>query len=54
MYISLTSFGKKIVEKAKYDRDEWLKGAIEKSLTKNEKDMLVRLLPVLTKLAESI
>ena len=53
VYISLTPFGKKIVEKVKYDKDEWLKNAIDKSLTYKEKDLLTKGLPVLNKLIES-
>jgi DNA-binding MarR family transcriptional regulator len=49
--ISLTAFGKKMVEKTKYERDEWLKGAIQKSLTNKEIALLVKILPVLDKLA---
>lgn len=51
VYISLTAFGKKLVEKTRYDRDEWLKGMIEKSLTEKEKEILIKALPVLNKLA---
>src|ERR1700744_4016281 len=40
VYISITSAGKKIVEKARYEWDEWLKDAIEKSLTEKEKKSL--------------
>jgi DNA-binding MarR family transcriptional regulator len=50
VYISLTSFGKKMVEKVKYDKDEWLKGAIEKSLTDKEKELLLKTLSILNKL----
>jgi DNA-binding MarR family transcriptional regulator len=50
VYISLTSFGKKMVEKVRYDKDEWLKGAIEKLLTDKEKELLIKALPVLDKL----
>jgi DNA-binding MarR family transcriptional regulator len=50
VYISLTPFGKKMVEKVKYDKDEWLKGAIEKSLTDKEMELLEKVLPVLNKL----
>ena len=53
VFISLTSFGKKMVEKVRYDRDEWLKNAIDKSLTYKEKDLLTKGLPVLNKLIES-
>ena len=50
--ISLTSFGKKMVEKTRYDRDEWLKGLIEKALTNKEKEQLEKVLPILNKLIE--
>jgi DNA-binding MarR family transcriptional regulator len=50
--ISLTAFGKKLVEKTRYDRDEWLKGLIETSLTAKEKDLLEKALQVLNKLIE--
>lgn len=52
VYISLTPYGKKMVEKAKYDRDAWLKERIEKQLTEKEREALIRALPVLSKLAE--
>jgi DNA-binding MarR family transcriptional regulator len=51
--ISLTSSGKKMVEKTRYDRDEWMKAAIEKSLTDKEKELLIKALPVLNKLVET-
>ena len=53
VYISLTDFGKSIVEKTRYDRDEWLKNAIEKSLTKQERELLEKAIPVLNKLCET-
>jgi DNA-binding MarR family transcriptional regulator len=53
VFISLTPFGKKLVEKAKYDKDEWLKDAIDGSLTEKEKELLIRVLPVLNKLTET-
>ena len=52
VYISLTPFGKKMVEKTRYDRDEWLKDAIDKLLTKSEKELIATALPALRKLAE--
>jgi DNA-binding MarR family transcriptional regulator len=51
--ISLTSVGKKMVDKAKYEKDEWLKGVIEKTLTDKEIDILIKALPVLNKLLET-
>ncbi len=50
VYISLTQQGKKMVEKSRYEKDEWLKDTIEKSLTAREKQMLENILPVLNKL----
>jgi len=52
VYISLTAAGKKMVEKTQYERDEWLKALIEKSLNTKEKELLTKALPVLTKLIE--
>ena len=49
VHISLTPFGKKMVNKVKIDTDEWLKGAIEK-LTDKEKEILAKALTVLNKL----
>jgi len=51
--ISLTASGKKLVERAKYDKDEWLKGVIENELTEKEKEQLTRVLPILNKLIEA-
>jgi DNA-binding MarR family transcriptional regulator len=53
VFISLTAFGKKMVEKTRYDKDEWLKAEIEKSLSDKEKDQLIRILPILNKLIET-
>ncbi len=50
VFISLTVTGKKLVEKVRYDRDEWLKNAIEKTLSGKEKELLAKALPVLYKL----
>jgi DNA-binding MarR family transcriptional regulator len=50
VFISLTPFGKKMVEKVRYDKDEWLKGTIEKSLTEKEKELIIKALPILNKL----
>lgn len=53
VYIALTTFGITMVEKTRYDRDEWLRDAIEKSLTDNEKEILAKAMPVLKKLTET-
>ena len=52
VYISLTSVGKNMVEKARYDKDEWLKATIESSLNDKERELLIKTLPVLHKLVE--
>jgi DNA-binding MarR family transcriptional regulator len=53
VYISLSAFGKKMVEKAKYDKDEWLKNGIDHLLNDKDKEQLVKILPVLNKLLEN-
>lgn len=53
VYISLSSFGRNMVEQTKYDRDEWLKSIIEKSLTSEDIELLTQALPVLHKLIEN-
>ena len=50
VYISLTVVGKKLVEKTKYERDEWLKATIEKLLSGKEKELIVKAMPALNKL----
>jgi DNA-binding MarR family transcriptional regulator len=50
VYISITAYGKKMIEKTRDDRDEWLKTTIEKTLTNKEIETLVKALPVLHKL----
>ncbi len=51
--ISLTDSGLKFIEKSRYDRDEWLKGLIERNLTEEDKMLLMKALPVLLKLIEN-
>jgi DNA-binding MarR family transcriptional regulator len=53
VYVTLTPNGKNLVEKAKYDKDEWLKAAIENTLTEKEKDLLKKAIPVLNKIIGS-
>lgn len=53
VYISLSPFGQEMVKKIKYDKDEWLQTAIEKTLTAEEKELLEKALPVLHKLIEN-
>lgn len=52
IYISLTPLGKKTVEKARYDKDEWLKNQIEHALSGKERLLLEKSLPVLQKLTD--
>ena len=52
VFISLTDSGIKLVEQARYDRDEWLKDLIENSLNENDKELLSNAIPVLNKLIE--
>ena len=51
--ISLTAGGKKLVEKTRYERDEWLRSIIDTSLTEKEMQLLVKALPILNKLSEA-
>jgi DNA-binding MarR family transcriptional regulator len=53
VYISITAAGKKEVEKNRYERDEWLKNAIESNLNEKEKTLLEKVLPVLNKLTSN-
>jgi DNA-binding MarR family transcriptional regulator len=53
VYISLTSSGKKIVMKTRYERDEWLKNAIEEILSEKERQLLTKALPILNKLIQA-
>jgi len=53
VFISLSSAGKKMVERIKYDGDEWLKSVIKKSLIDKEKEMLIMVLPILNKLIKT-
>lgn len=53
VYVSLTPAGKEIVTKTRYERDEWLKNAIENSLTTEDRELLAKALPILHKLIEN-
>ncbi|NCD71167.1 MarR family winged helix-turn-helix transcriptional regulator [Mucilaginibacter agri] len=48
--ISLTDFGKQIVEQSRYERDQWLDTAIEDSLSSAEKKTLQEALLLMNKL----
>lgn len=50
VYISLTELGKQAVEQTRLERDQWLSDAIEETLTKEEKELLQKVIPVLNKI----
>ena len=53
VYISLSPLGLEMVQKIKYDKDEWLQDTIEKTLTAEEIELLEKALPLLRKLVEN-
>jgi DNA-binding MarR family transcriptional regulator len=53
VYISLTGYGREMVLKTRYDREEWLRGVIEERLSGEECQLLESALPVLKKLTEN-
>lgn len=52
VYIALTTFGKKVVEKTRYERDSWLTKNIDKTLTDKEKKTLKKAIEIINRLAE--
>lgn len=50
VYISLTESGKQAVEQTRLERDQWLSDAIDETLTKEEKELLEKVIPVLNKI----
>ncbi|RBL89364.1 MarR family winged helix-turn-helix transcriptional regulator [Chitinophaga flava] len=50
--VSITAKGKKMVDKSRSERDEWLATAINNTLTEKEKKMLAEALPLLSKIAD--
>jgi DNA-binding MarR family transcriptional regulator len=53
VYISLTTAGKKIVEKTIDERDEWMMSVIQEKLNREEQKQLESLIPLLNKLLET-
>ena len=51
VYISLSAAGRDLLEQTRYERDEWLKKSIEEKLTREEKEILAKAIPILDKLA---
>lgn len=50
--ISLTLYGREMVEHTRDERDEWLSNSIERHLSAGEKDLLHKAVVLLDKLAE--
>ena len=50
--ISLTEHGKQFVTQTRYERDEWLNGAIEKLLSTKEKEVLKEAAAIMDKLSD--
>jgi DNA-binding MarR family transcriptional regulator len=50
--VSLTAFGKKMLEQTRYERDEWLANAILYSLSIKEQKFLAMAIPIIDKLAD--
>lgn len=51
--ISLTVAGRKMVEKTRYERDEWLAGAMGERLDDKEAKLLAAALPLLRRIADA-
>jgi DNA-binding MarR family transcriptional regulator len=51
--ITLTESGKKMVEKSRYERDEWLAGAIGEMLSEKDVKALAAAIPLLVKIADA-
>lgn len=52
MSVTITPKGKKMVEKTRHERDEWLAAAIDKTLSGEEKKLLSAAIPLLSRLAD--
>lgn len=50
VYISLTEYGKQAVVQTRSERDHWLTEAIDETLTKEEKELLEKAIPLLNKI----
>ena len=50
VYISLTDEGRARIERSRYEREEWLKEAIDETLTEKEKELLAKAIPLLHKI----
>lgn len=53
VFISLTALGKKIVEKTRYERDEWLGAAVDQNLSAKEIAVLSQAIAILEKIAKA-
>lgn len=52
MSVGITPKGKKLIEKTRHERDEWLTEAIDQTLSREEKKLLTAVLPLLNKIAD--
>ncbi|HXB07943.1 MAG TPA: MarR family transcriptional regulator, partial [Puia sp.] len=50
--ISLTAYGKKMIEKTRYERDEWLAGAIREVVGEEGMKVLAAAVPMLQRIAD--
>ncbi len=53
MAISLTAMAEKVVEKTRYERDEWLAGAIREVATEKDIRVLTAVIPLLERIANA-
>jgi DNA-binding MarR family transcriptional regulator len=51
--IALTDYGEEIIEKSRYERDEWLTNAIEQHLSVNEKKLLSDAINLIERISNS-
>ncbi|OKS87571.1 MarR family winged helix-turn-helix transcriptional regulator [Mucilaginibacter polytrichastri] len=51
--ISLSTYGRQMVEQTRYERDKWLDGAIEQNLSAAEKKTLQEAVALMNRLVES-
>ena len=53
MAISLTGEGKRMIEKTRYERDEWLAGAMKATITEKDMRVLEAAIPLLLRIANA-
>jgi len=50
VYISITEFGREMIKRTQYERDQWLIQSFDSTLNKEDLELLEKALPVLHKL----